>query len=802
MNQQNYYLIPYSQKAKTIVFIDKGVENYQMLVAGVTGQTNTITLESDRDGIKQITEVLAQRSNINAIHIISHGSPGCLYLGNYQLSLDTINNYIWDLQQWQGDIFLYGCNVAAGDAGAEFLQRLQKITNANIAASANLTGSAALGGDWELEVRLGEMQSTRVFVEAIATNYNSVFAINRVSVDSLGNEANGVSTSPAISGDGRFVAFSSVADNLIPGDTNRAEDVFVHDRQTGITSLVSVNSAGEQGNSSSSGASISGDGRFIAFSSVADNLVSGDTNEVRDIFVRDRQTGITSLVSVNSAGETGNRDSQFPIISADGTEIFFNSSADNLVSGDNNEKQNIFIRELETGIISQFNPDSSVNQINSSAGIYSISGNGRFITFLSGADNLVPGEENCQMYIHDRVTGTNSCITAESHPGGRIGRNTISNDGRFIAFESVSIPIEDITFRGAGDTRPVSSVFVHDRLTGETNRIRAGQGPVISADGRFIASTTGTTIRPGDGRVFIHDLRFNITTDALTFEESEAQRTQSFTPAPPPGGWAPEFSSISADGSFIAFNSLLDDLVPGDTEIWSDVFVVENLLANEDVGDVAPFQPLIGTAEDDILLDIDGQDSIFGLQGDDSINGGSGADVIFGNQGFDSIDGNINNDTIYGGKDNDRILGNGGNDLLLGERDNDRLLGEDGNDSLFGGKGGDYLEGGTGSDRLSGDLGDDTLAGSKGNNSLIGGIGEDVFRLTVNTGNNIILDFEDGIDRIDLKRELAFSELAIVPGEDNTISIVVTRTEEIIGTITRADEIALTSDDFIFIEGF
>ncbi|NEN91321.1 MAG: DUF4347 domain-containing protein [Okeania sp. SIO3H1] len=210
-------------------------------------ETETITLESNRDGIKQITEVLAQRSNINAIHIISHGSPGCLYLGNAELNLDTINNYIWNLQQWQGDIFLYGCNIAAGDAGAEFLQRLQKLTGANIAASANLTGSTALEGDWELEFQLGEIETTRVFVEAIAKNYNSVFAINRVPVDSLENEANSISTSPAISSDGRFVAFSSVADNLVSGDTNGARDVFVHDRQTGVTSLVSVDSPSPPG---------------------------------------------------------------------------------------------------------------------------------------------------------------------------------------------------------------------------------------------------------------------------------------------------------------------------------------------------------------------------------------------------------------------------------------------------------------------------------------------------------------------------------------------------------------------------
>ncbi len=794
MNQQNYYLIPYSQKARTIVFIDKGVENYQMLVAGAIDKTNTIILESNRDGIKQITEVIAQRSNINAIHIISHGSPGCLYLGNTQLTLDTINNYIWDLPQWQGDIFLYGCNVAAGDAGAEFLHRLHKITRANIAASANLTGSAVLGGDWQLEVKLGEIESTGVFGEAIATNYNSVFAINRVSVDSSENEANGASTYPAISGDGRFVAFSSVADNLVPGDTNETRDVFVHDRETGITSLVSVNSAGEQGNALSGTPSISGDGRFIAFSSVADNLVPGDTNEAQDIFVRDLQTGITSLVSVNSAGELGNRDSLFPIISADGSEIFFNSDADNLVPGDTNEKQNIFIRELETGITTQFNPDFSGNQFNSSSRIYSMSDNGRFITFTSDADNLVPGEENCQMYIHDRETGINSCITAESHPGDSIGSNTISNDGRFIAFASVFIP-----FVGnlAGDTRPFSRVFVYDRATEETNRIHGLQSPVISADGRFIASTTSTIISPENKKVFIHDLRSNISTSLLTLEESDAQRTQSFSPTPVPEGWRAEYASISADGSSIAFNSFVNDLVPGDTNNLSDVFVVENLLANEEFSVLAPFQPLVGTAEDDILVDIDAQDSIFGLEGDDTIDGGSGADVIFGNQGFDSIDGSFNSDTIHGGKDDDRILGNGGNDLLLGERDNDRLFGEDGNDSLFGGKGGDRLDGGTGNDRLSGDLGDDILVGSKGDNTLIGGPGEDVFSLAPDTGNNTILDFEDGIDRIGLREDLGFSQLAIVTGENNTISIVITRTEEIIGTIIGVDETAITADDFI-----
>src|SRR5437867_3390116 len=140
----------------------------------------------------------------------------------------------------------------------------------------------------------------------------------RVSVDSAGNEGNGGSGGPAISADGRFVAFASYASNLVPGDTNGVADVFVHDRQTGITERVSVDSAGNEGNGGSSGPAISADGRFVAFASSASNLVPGDTNGVADVFVHDRQTGTTERVSVDSLGNEGNGSSANPSISADG----------------------------------------------------------------------------------------------------------------------------------------------------------------------------------------------------------------------------------------------------------------------------------------------------------------------------------------------------------------------------------------------------------------------------------------------------------------------------------------------------
>ena len=166
----------------------------------------------------------------------------------------------------------------------------------------------------------------------------------RVSVDNAGNQGNAASSGVGISGDDRFVVFTSSATNLVPGDTNSVDDVFVRDRQTGTTERVSVDSAGNQGNAGSSGVGISGDGRFVVFTSSATNLVPGDTNSVADVFVRDRQTGTTERVSVDSAGNQGNAGSSGVGISGDGRFVVFTSSATNLVPGDTNSVADVFVR--------------------------------------------------------------------------------------------------------------------------------------------------------------------------------------------------------------------------------------------------------------------------------------------------------------------------------------------------------------------------------------------------------------------------------------------------------------------------
>src|SRR5438093_763515 len=175
----------------------------------------------------------------------------------------------------------------------------------------------------------------------------------RVSVASDGTEGNDVSLGSALSADGRFVAFDSAATDLVAGDTNGVSDVFVHDRQTGTTERVSVASDGAQGNNASSYPALSADGRFVAFDSDATNLVAGDTNGTTDVFVHDRQTGTTERVSVASGGGTqGNGKSggffAFPALSADGRFVAFQSDATNLVAGDTNGTTDVFVHDRPT----------------------------------------------------------------------------------------------------------------------------------------------------------------------------------------------------------------------------------------------------------------------------------------------------------------------------------------------------------------------------------------------------------------------------------------------------------------------
>ena len=231
--------------------------------------------------------------------------------------------------------------------------------------------------------------SIDIFLRDLSTNTTTL-----LSASSSGDRGNDDSELASISANGRFVAFRSDATNLVPGDTNDRDDIFVRDLSSNTTTLVSVSSNGDRANSSSFSGSISADGRFVAFSSRATNLVPGDTNDRGDIFVRDLSTNTTTRVSISSTGNQGNQNSYTPSISADGRFVTFESDASNLVPGDTNNNLDIFVRDLSMNTTTRLSVDSTGNQGNNDSEFPSISANGQKVAFSSFASNLVPGDTN------------------------------------------------------------------------------------------------------------------------------------------------------------------------------------------------------------------------------------------------------------------------------------------------------------------------------------------------------------------------------------------------------------------------
>src|SRR5882672_2313784 len=227
----------------------------------------------------------------------------------------------------------------------------------------------------------------------------------RASVDSSGVEGNYSSDSPSISADGRFVAFSSIATNLVPGDTSYFADVFLRDRVAGTTERISVGAGGGEANAASETPRISADGRFVAFASDASNLVSGDTNANTDIFVYDRIHGTLERVSLTAAGAEANSGSLAPSISADGRLVAFESYSTNLVPGDTNASRDVFVRDRLAGTTERVSVATGGAQGNGASQSASIAEVGRFVAFSSLATNLVPGDGNgaTDVFVRDRL---------------------------------------------------------------------------------------------------------------------------------------------------------------------------------------------------------------------------------------------------------------------------------------------------------------------------------------------------------------------------------------------------------------
>jgi Tol biopolymer transport system component len=256
--------------------------------------------------------------------------------------------------------------------------------------------------------------------------------------------------------------FTSLANNLVPNDTNSTWDVFVRDRTNGVTELVSVSTGGAQGNLQSYYPSISADGRFVAFESEATNLVPGDSNHAGDVFVRDLQAGTTERVSISTGGLEGNSGSYGESISSDGRFVAFASYATNLVPGDTNGTWDVFVRDRRLGTTERISLATGGAEGADVSWFPSISADGRFVAFASVAHNLVPGGTlGMNIFVRDRVNGTTEIVSVttqggQSHYGGLDDLGSISSDGRYVVFNSYN---RDLVH---GDSNGCSDIFLHD----------------------------------------------------------------------------------------------------------------------------------------------------------------------------------------------------------------------------------------------------------------------------------------------------------------------------------------------------
>ena len=600
--------------------------------------------------------------------------------------------------------------------------------------------------------------------------------VTLVSSSASGVQGDAYSFAPSVSADGTKVAFSSTSDNLVTGDSNAFNDIFVKNLSTGGVTLASSTAAGVQGNDQSGSASISADGTKVAFVSYATNLVSGDSNGERDIFVKDLTTGSLTLVSRDSSGTIGNGFSEMPSISPDGSKVVFASSASNLVAGDTNGQEDIFLKDLTTGAVTLLSSDINGVQGIRDSNTPIFSPDGSKVAFLSSSGNLVIDSSNGyqKLFIKDLTTGAVTFVSVAAdgtQPDGYVFAPSFSADGTKMAFASFADNLVP------GDTNGTADVFVKDLITGALTRVSSDIDGVIgnalsaytafTPDGKVIFSSDATNLLAPDVNaardLYVKDLNtdtggvdtvhalINYTLGAnvenLVLESNAVNGTGNDLNNVLTGNGENNILSGGIGADTLDGGTGADTLIGG---VGNDVYLVnsgtpviqESALGGTDTVQASVTHYLAANVENLTLVGVSAINAI-GNSLDNVLTGNSGDNVLNGNSGNDTLIGGLGNDLYVIDSISDVITENalGGTDSVrasfsdtLGANLENLILTGTRAINATGNALDNVLTGNSAANTLNGGLGSDTLNGGKGSDLYIVDNAGDVVREAVNSG--------------------------------------------------------------------